>query len=54
MKVYLDNAATTKIDPRVFAKMKPYYLNHYGNASSIHAMGQENDLLIKSCKEKIA
>lgn len=54
MKVYLDNAATTKIDPRVFAKMKPYYAKHYGNASSIHALGQENDLLIKSCKEKIA
>lgn len=54
MKVYLDNAATTKIDPRVFAKMKPYYSKHYGNASSIHALGQENDLLIKSCKEKIA
>ncbi len=54
MKVYLDNAATTKIDPRVLAKMKPYYLQHYGNASSIHALGQENDLLIKACKAKIA
>jgi cysteine desulfurase len=54
MKVYLDNAATTKIDPRVLAKMKPYYTQHYGNASSIHALGQENDLLIKACKEKIA
>lgn len=54
MKVYLDNAATTKIDSRVFSKMKPYYLRHYGNASSIHALGQENDLLIKACKIKIA
>jgi len=53
MKVYLDNAATTKIDPRVLAKMKPYYLRHYGNASSIHALGQENDLAIKACKAKI-
>jgi len=54
MQVYLDNAATTKIDPRVLAKMKPYYLRHYGNASSIHVLGQENDLLLKACKEKIA
>jgi len=54
MKVYLDNAATTRIDPRVLAKMKPYYSTHYGNASSIHALGQENDLLVKACKEKIS
>jgi len=54
MQVYLDNAATTKIDSRVLLKMKPYYLRHYGNASSIHALGQENDLLLKACKEKIA
>jgi len=54
MKVYLDNAATTKIDPRVLTKMKTYYLRRYGNASSIHALGQENDLLIKACKSRIA
>lgn len=54
MKVYLDNAATTKIDSRVLAKIKSIYTNHYGNASSIHYLGQENDLLVKACKEKIA
>ncbi|MEI7452111.1 MAG: cysteine desulfurase family protein [Candidatus Falkowbacteria bacterium] len=54
MLIYLDNAATTKIDPRVFAKMKDFYFNHYGNASSIHFLGQANDLKIAECKEKVA
>jgi cysteine desulfurase len=39
---------------RVLAKMKPYFTTHYGNASSIHFLGQENDLKIRECKEKIA
>ena len=54
MKVYLDNAATTKIDKRVLRKMMPYYLKNYGNASSIHFMGQDNDLKIVECKKEIA
>jgi cysteine desulfurase len=54
MKVYLDNAATTKIDKRVLQKMMPYYSKDYGNASSIHFMGQDNDLKIVKCKKEIA
>jgi cysteine desulfurase len=54
MKVYLDNAATTRLDPRVLAKMKPYFTEKYGNASSIHAMGQSAFLDLQSAKEKVA
>jgi len=54
MQVYLDNAATTKIDKRVLKKMIPYFSDKYGNASSIHFMGQENDLKIAQCKKEIA
>ncbi len=54
MKVYLDNSATTKIDKRVLQKMIPYYLKNYANASSIHFMGQDNDLKIVECKKEIA
>ncbi len=54
MLVYLDNAATTKIDKRVLKKMMPYYQKDYGNASSIHFMGQANDLKINACKKEIA
>ena len=54
MKVYLDNAATTRLDPRVLAKMKPYLNEKYGNASSIHDLGQEAFLDLQSAKEKVA
>lgn len=52
--IYLDNAATTKIDKRVLDKMMPYFEGEYGNASSIHFPGQKNDLKIGECKEEIA
>lgn len=54
MQVYLDNSATTKIDKRVLKKMMPYFENKYGNASSIHFMGQENDIKIAQCKKDVA
>jgi len=54
MKVYLDNAATTRLDPRVFAKMKPYFSEKYGNASSIHSLGQAAFLDLQMAKEKVA
>ena len=40
-RIYMDNAATTPVDPRVVDAMKPYWCERYGNPSSIHAYGQE-------------
>lgn len=54
MKIYLDNAATTSLDPRVLAKMKPYLTDKYGNASSIHSLGQEAFLDLQSARERVA
>ncbi|MFA5131055.1 MAG: cysteine desulfurase family protein [Patescibacteria group bacterium] len=54
MKVYLDNAATTRLDPRILAKMKPYFTEKYGNASSIHALGQDAFLELQRAKETVA
>ncbi len=54
MKIYLDNAATTKLDPRVLAKMKPYLTNRCANASSIHNPGQKAYSDLIKAKERVA
>ncbi len=41
MKVYLDNNATTKVDPLVKVKMQPFFEELYGNPNSLHGYGME-------------
>ena len=41
MRVYADNAATTKMSRHAIDAMVPYLENIYGNPSSLHTMGQE-------------
>src|SRR5581483_4093278 len=53
-RVYLDNNATTPIDPEVFEAMRPYLVEHYGNASSIHWFGQQARTAIEAAREKVA
>jgi cysteine desulfurase len=52
--VYFDNSATTKLDPRVFEKMEPYLKEEYGNASSIHFMGEEMASDVEEAREECA
>jgi cysteine desulfurase len=54
MKVYLDNAATTPLDPEVFEAMKPFLLEDFGNPSSIHTHGRKVKAAIESSRKKIA
>lgn len=52
--VYLDNAATTQLDPRVLDTMLPFFKEHYGNASSIHNLGRQAAVAVEESREKIA
>ena len=52
--IYLDNAATTKVDDEVINEMNKYHLNHYGNASSNHFFGIEINKKINQSKGVIA
>ncbi|NLP37643.1 MAG: cysteine desulfurase NifS [Firmicutes bacterium] len=53
-KVYLDNAATTRMHEEVFAAMKPYLLEHYGNPSSIHSFGRQARKAVEDAREQVA
>jgi cysteine desulfurase len=53
-RIYFDNAATTPIDPVVFEAMKPYFLENFGNPSSIYSYGRENRLAIEKARKSVA
>jgi cysteine desulfurase len=54
MKIYLDNAATTKVDPVVAEAMMPYLFEVFGNPSSIHSFGRESRSAIEIARKKVA
>ncbi len=54
MSVYLDNAATTPIDERVFEAMKPYLVGNFGNPSSIHSHGRAVRSAIEKARKSVA
>jgi cysteine desulfurase len=53
MKVYLDNNATTIVDPQVKKEMDPFFVEKYGNPNSLHAFAGETHPHIKTAMEKI-
>ena len=53
-QIYLDNAATTKVDKKVVDAMLPYYTEKYGNASSQHLIGQEAKRALEESRRIIA
>ncbi len=53
-KIYLDYASTTPVSKRVFKKMKPYFMDVFFNASSIHKGGLLAKKAIQESREKIA
>lgn len=52
--IYLDNAATTKTAPEVVEAMLPYFTEHFGNASSIYALGSASKKAVNAARRTIA
>ena len=54
MRAYLDNAATTPLDPEVVKAMLPVMQNNFGNPSSIHSWGRETKTAIENARKTVA
>ena len=54
MRIYADNAATTKLSPKALEAMLPYFQTEYGNPSSFYREGQQAKSAIEQARIKIA
>lgn len=54
MAIYLDNAATTPVDPRVYEAMIPYFTTRFANPSSVHVLGREEREAVETSRATIA
>lgn len=53
-RIYLDNAATTSLDPQVLEAMMPYLTTHFGNPSSIYSYGRESRMAVENARKTVA
>ncbi|MBQ3080752.1 MAG: cysteine desulfurase NifS [Clostridia bacterium] len=54
MRIYMDNAATTRVTEPVFEAMKPYYMDIFGNPSSVHSFGREARKAVEEARRQVA
>jgi len=53
--IYLDNHATTRVDPRVVEAMLPFFSEHYGNAGSVgHCFGEDASVAVERARASVA
>lgn len=53
-RIYFDHSATTPVDPQVLRAMLPYLKNDFGNASSLHLLGQKARVGVEKAREQVA
>jgi len=52
--IYLDNGATTMVDPKVLDAMLPYLKQYYGNPASVHSLGRNANDAVRNARETIS
>lgn len=52
-RIYLDNAATTALDPQALEAMMPYLTQHFGNPSSIYSYGRETKMALENARKSV-
>lgn len=52
--IYLDSAATTRVSQEVLDAMLPYFTQEYGNAGSVHSMGEQAAQAIRAAREQVS
>ena len=52
--IYLDNAATTQLDPRVLESMMPYLTTQYGNAGTLYKFGRVANQAVQEARARVA
>jgi cysteine desulfurase len=53
-RIYLDNAATTRIDPQVLEAMRPWLEEGFGNAATLYSPGREAAAAVEEARERVA
>ena len=52
--MYLDNSATTQVSQEVFEEMKPYFVDVYGNPSTLYKIGRESKKALDLARQRVA
>jgi len=53
-RIYLDHGSSTPLDPAVMEEMKPFFMEKFGNASSLHEYGKDAFYAIEDAREKVS
>ena len=52
--IYMDHSATSPVDPEVFEAMKPYFVDSFGNASTLYSLGREGKQAMEAARIEVA
>ena len=52
--MYLDNSATTQVSEEVFEEMKPYFMEEFGNPSTLYKIGRESKKALDLARQRVA